>query len=165
MPGHRPNSSDIAGDGKNLLVISRKDFLAEVNETGRDVNPHEGEVPLQRAAQPAADCECLWPVQKILLGNLRPETRKRAKDLQAAADQHEQCNRMYPVRKAYDPGMLVDRLNGFSVFGRFHFDHFGMHACPHEIIPAIPNGSTQVAPPSRRLPGGVSPACERETRS
>src|SRR6201981_571950 len=143
MPGHRPNSSDIAGDGKNLLVISRKDFLAEVNETGRDVNPHEGEVPLQRAAQPAADCECLWPVQKILLGNLCAETRKRAKDLQAAADQHEQCNCIDTVRKAYDSGMVVSRIAGFSILGRFHFDHFGMHACPREIIPAIPTASAE----------------------
>src|ERR1700730_5936317 len=104
---HRPHSRDVARREQNLAVIPAEELIAEVDQARSDVNPHEGEMPLQGATEPSTDGQRLRPVQQIFLRNLGAKARKRSKDLQAAADQNEQRNRVSPVTDPYRQGMLV----------------------------------------------------------
>ncbi len=48
---------------QNLPVIAAEDLVCDVNQSARQVNPHEGQVPLQGAAQPSSDGEGFGPVE------------------------------------------------------------------------------------------------------
>ena len=87
---HRPDAGDITVGEQNLAVVSAEKFVPEIDQSGRDIDPHEGEVPLQSSTQPAADGERFRPVQKIFLRNLGAEAGEGAEDLQAAAHHDEE---------------------------------------------------------------------------
>src|SRR5205823_14414046 len=82
---HRPNPWNITRRKQDLPIIPAEDLIPEIQHAAAYVDPHESEVPLQRAAQPVADGESLGPVQQIFLRDFCAETWKRAKDLQPAA--------------------------------------------------------------------------------
>src|SRR5271166_6343911 len=94
MFDHRPYSRKIPASKQNLSIISAEELIPEIDQPGRDVNPHERQVPLQRAAEPSANGERLRPVQQILLRNLGAKAGERAKYLQPAARHHKQRNRI-----------------------------------------------------------------------
>src|SRR5271166_25027 len=106
---HRPHSGNVAMSEQHLPVVAAEDLIAEIHQPGRNVDPHEGEMPLQRPAQPAPDGECLRPMQQIILRNLRPKTGEGAKNLQAASHHHEQRNHIDPVAQPHYKRMLVNR--------------------------------------------------------
>src|SRR5260221_1078948 len=54
---HGPDAWDVAMSDQNLPIGAAEDLIADVDHARGDVNPHEGEVPLQRAAEPSADRE------------------------------------------------------------------------------------------------------------
>src|SRR3989454_6115205 len=87
---HRPDPGYVAWCKEHLLVVAAEDLIADVQQAGRDIDPHEGEVPLQRTAQPSAERECFGPMDQILLRDFCPEARKSAKDLESAAHHYEQ---------------------------------------------------------------------------
>src|SRR5579871_291040 len=113
-PDHRPNTGNIVMGEQHLAVISAEDFVPQVNQSRRDVDPHESEMPLQSAAEPATDGESLRPIQQILFRNLGAETGERTKDLESAPYHDEQGHGIQPVAKANDERMFVhgtsDRL-------------------------------------------------------
>ena len=102
MLHHRPHAGNIPRREQNLPVVSAENLVAEIEKAGRDIDPHEGEVPLQRPAQPAADGEGLRPMQQIFLRNLRAETGEGAENLQPAAHHHKQRNRIQPMAEPHD---------------------------------------------------------------
>src|SRR5580765_4442934 len=96
VPHYRPYTRDVTSYEEHLLVVSAEDLIAEVHEAGRDIDPHEGKVPLQRAAQPSTERKGFGPVEEIFLRDLGPKTRESTKDLESAAHHHDQGNRVYP---------------------------------------------------------------------
>src|SRR5277367_3377034 len=55
MLRHGPNAANIARHKEHLAVIAAENFVGDV-ECARDhVDPHESEMPLQRAAEPASE--------------------------------------------------------------------------------------------------------------
>src|SRR5579864_5295708 len=113
MPRHRPNAAHVFRDEQHLAVIATEDLVSQIKNACGNVDPHESEVPLQRAAEPTSNRKRLGPVQQIFLWNLGPETRERAKDLQAAAGHHKEGNRIYPMREPHWPPMLINSLYCF----------------------------------------------------
>src|SRR5579859_6624280 len=101
VANHWPHARQVPSHKEHLLVVSTEDLVTDVHEAGRDIDPHEGEVPLQRTSQPSAKRKSLGPVEKIFLRDLRPEARKSAKDLESAADHHEERDRVQPVAQAH----------------------------------------------------------------
>src|SRR4051794_31004094 len=124
---HGPDSANIARHEQHLAIVSAEHLMSQVEKAGRDVNPHESEVPLQAAAQPSTECESLRPVQQIFLRNLRPETGEGAKNLKAAGHHHQQRNRIQPMREPHRPRMLVDSLLYFPGLWRFNLDNSFSH--------------------------------------
>ena len=116
---------------QNLPVIPAEKLIAEIDQSGCDVNPHEGQVPLQGAAQPSADGQRLRPVQQIFLRNLGAKARKRAENLQPAAYQNEQRNRVHPVAQPHRQRMFIHSASHcFSLFAfcANDFDYRTAHA-------------------------------------
>ena len=126
---HWPDSRKIASNEKNLPVTAAEDLVGKVKKSGRNVDPHEREMPLQRATKPAARREGLWPVEQILLWNLGAKTGKGAKDLQAAAHHDEQCDGIDPMTETDHQRMLAYSLADFAGFDIFDFDCAGCHLC------------------------------------
>src|SRR5712692_11100978 len=89
MANHRPHSGYVPWHKQNLLIVAAENLVAEIQQPRRHIDPHEGEVPLQGAAQPSAQRERLGPVEQIFLRDFRAEAWKSAKDLESAAYQHE----------------------------------------------------------------------------
>ena len=77
---------------------------------------------MQCSAQPTADGERLGPVDQIFLWNLDAKTWKRPEDLQAAANQYKQRNRIHPVTQAHDERMLVHDFGNLAVLRIFDFN-------------------------------------------
>jgi hypothetical protein len=115
---------------QNLLVISAEDLIAEIDQPRGKVDPHKGEVPLQRAAQPSTDCQRLRPIDQIFLWDFGPEARESPENLQAAPYHHEQRNCIQPVTEPNHQRMLVDRppdcLSLFTARAR-NFDRRFVH--------------------------------------
>ena len=108
MLHHGPDAWGVAAREQNLPVVAAEKLIPEINQSGRNVYPHERQVPLQRTAEPASDCKGLRPMQQIFLRDLGAEAGKRAKDLQAAAHQHEQRDRIHPVTQANGQRMFIN---------------------------------------------------------
>ena len=119
--------ANIARHEQHLAVIPAEHLIAEVEKTGADVDPHEGEVPLQAAAQPSSRGERLGPVQQIFLRDLRAEAGEGAEYLKATRDHDQQRHRIQPMREPHRPGMFVGGLLHFSGFGGLDFDYGFMH--------------------------------------
>jgi hypothetical protein len=73
----------------------------------RHERPHERQVPLQPAAEPAAEAEKGGGLEEARLRDLLPEARKRREDLEPAGDQDAEQDRVEPVRGADNPRMRV----------------------------------------------------------
>src|SRR6266536_2412398 len=110
---HRPHAMNVARRKQDLPIIIAEYLIAEIQQTASNINPHESQMPLQRATQPPANRKRFRPMQKILLRNFRSEAWKGAKDLQPAANQNEQRNRIHPMAEAHNERVLV---NGFDYF-------------------------------------------------
>src|SRR5438105_3103066 len=102
------HSREVLPSKKNLFVVATKNLIADVQDPGCDIDPHEGKVPLQCTAQPATDRERFRPVQQIFLRYFGPKTWEGTEDLQSASYQHEKRDGVNPVAKAYYEGVLVD---------------------------------------------------------
>src|ERR1043166_1351275 len=50
MPGHRPYAFDVAWRKEDLPKVTAEKLINDVHHTSRDEDPHEGEMPLERAA-------------------------------------------------------------------------------------------------------------------
>src|SRR4029077_17336550 len=130
---HGPDPANISWSKQHLAIIPAEHLIAKVEEAGCDIDPHEGEVPLQAAAQPSAKGEHLRPVQQILLWDFRAEAGEGSKYLKAARYHHQQRDRVQPMREPYRPGMFIGSLYHFSGLGRFDFDYCFMHF----VFPAV----------------------------
>src|SRR5437867_1423503 len=89
MAHHRPHSGYVPWHKQDLLIVAAENLVAEIQQPRRHIDPHEGEVPLQSAAQPPAQCERHGPVVQIFLRDFLPEALKSAKYLETATYQHE----------------------------------------------------------------------------
>src|SRR5215831_116458 len=114
VPHHRPDAEHITWNKKYLPIIAAEQLVAEVEQSSGDVDPHEGQVPLQCAAEPSADRKGLRPIDQIVLRNLGAEARERTEDLQAASDHYEERDRVDPMTQADDEWMLIDDGVDFS---------------------------------------------------
>src|SRR5207302_3928834 len=134
-------------------IVSREQLIADVNRATGDVNPHESEVPLQSASEPAADGQGLGPVQQVLLRNLGAETGEGSKDLQAAAHQDNECDGIHPMTEAHDERMLASGGGDLAGLCGFDFERYGRHSASgakapfHELLPgpkraALPHSVT-----------------------
>ena len=101
------------------LVIAAEQFIGDVEHPSCAVDPHERQVPLQRASEPSAQRQGFRPVKQLFLGNFGAEAGKSPKDLQAASHQYEQGYGIHPVAEPYDVRMLIDRLGHFAGLGIF----------------------------------------------
>src|SRR5207245_11713253 len=82
MAHHRPHSGYVPWHKQDLLIVAAENLVAEIQQPRRHIDPHEGEVPLQSAAQPPAQPpaqrERLGPVEQIFLRAFTPKAWKRA---------------------------------------------------------------------------------------
>src|SRR3954469_24804321 len=130
MPHHGPHAGNIARNKQDLFVVTTKELISHVQQPTRDVNPHKSQVPLQRPAEPAADRERLRPIDQIVLRNFCAKAGKRSKNLQPAAHQHEQRNRIHPMAEPHDERVLVNRFGYLTGFRIFNFDRVAFHLSP-----------------------------------
>src|SRR5580700_3795830 len=86
---HGPHSGNIPRCKQDLFIVAAENLVAEIQQARADVDPHEGEVPLQCTPQPTTDGKRLGPVEQVLLRDLRPKAREGAKDLQSTSHHHE----------------------------------------------------------------------------
>src|SRR5216684_8009748 len=127
MTHHRPHSRNVPRREQHLLIVAAENLVAQVQQAGADIDPHEGEVPLQCATQPTADGERLGPVEQVFLRDLRSEAGKGAEDLQPASYHHEQRHRVNPMAKAHYQGMLVHRLSDLAGLRVFDCNRLSRH--------------------------------------
>src|SRR5580692_1673718 len=109
-----PHSGQVSRREKNLLIVAAKNLISDVHQSGCQVNPHEGEMPLQRATQPAANGKRFRPIDQVSLWNLGSKAGKGTEDLKPAAYHHEQSHSIHPVAKTNHQWMLVHRLADFA---------------------------------------------------
>src|SRR5579864_1617307 len=131
MLDHRPHAGQVAVGEQDLPVVAAEKLVAEIDQAGGDVNPHERQVPLQRTAQPSADSKRLRPVQQIFLRNLRPKAGEGTENLQPAPYHDEQRDRIDPVTQTHEQWMLIHRAShgfGFFVLRANDFDDGAAHA-------------------------------------
>src|SRR5437868_9182595 len=127
VPNHGPDARQVSMGEQNLLIVSTKKLVADVDQAGGHVDPHECEVPLQRASKPTTKRKRLGPVQKVLLWDLWAEAGERLEDLQTASNQHKQRNCIYPMSHADDARVLVNCLSAFTRLNVFHRHGSGCH--------------------------------------
>src|SRR4029077_4027767 len=117
---HGPNARKIAVSKKYLAIVAAEELISKVEQASANVDPHEGEVPLERAAKPSTDGERFWPMQQVFLRNLCAEAGEGTKNLQAASDHYEEGNGVDPMTQAYGQWVFVcgtANHNGFFAFG------------------------------------------------
>src|SRR6267154_73053 len=183
MLHHRPHARNIPRRKQNLPIVPAEKLIAEIQNARRHVNPHEGQVPLQRASQPPANGEGLRPVQQIFLRNLGPKARKGPENLQSAAHHHKQRNRVNPVAQPHHKRMFVNRPRNdhwrffFAVsalyLGLNNLDNCAAHdrpsnSSPHKITirkttntPDLPNTQLCRGRSSPSSPSSTLPACSQ----
>src|SRR4029077_16083977 len=133
VPYHRPDAGNITRSEKNLPVVSTEYLITEIEEASGDVDPHESQVPLQRATEPSAYSQRFWPVQQVFLRDFGAEAGKGAKNLQPAPHHHEQRDCVQPVAESHGPGMLIDCGRGLIRLRRFDFNYCFKHASRLQI--------------------------------
>src|SRR6266849_6278492 len=89
VPRHRPHAWDVMEREQHRTVMPADDLIHDINYAARGEEPHEGEMPLQRAAEPSAERERLRYVEQNLFWNLRAEAGERTENPQSAGHQHE----------------------------------------------------------------------------
>src|SRR3954451_23005415 len=107
MAHHRPYAGNVLRGEQHLLVMSGEQLVSEINNACADEYPHEGEMPLQRSAQPSPDCQPLWHIHQVLLAHFWPKAWKSAEDPQPTSDQYKKTDCVDPMCSAHDIRMLV----------------------------------------------------------
>ncbi len=113
VTGHRPHTCDVAPRERHRAVMTARDLRDHIQHPARGEDPHEGEVPLQRTAEPATD-RGRWRhrLDQIVFGDFGSEARKCIEYPQAAQRQDREDDRIGPVAQANHPRMFVRRTHG-----------------------------------------------------
>src|ERR1700678_1261842 len=161
MLHHRPNAGNVARRKQHLAVIAAKNLIPKIQGACAHVNPHKGQMPLQRTTQPTTNGKRPGPMQEIPLRNLRAEAGKSAENLQAASNHHKQSHGIEPVAEANDVGVLVDRATrsdglGILVSGGANDFNYGAHtktSSGHRVREPGFGLQARLAPMTLKLPG------------
>src|SRR5580700_2176947 len=150
MLHHRPHTRDVTRREQDLAVVPAEKLVTDIQNSGRHVDPHEREMPLQCSAQPAADGERLRPMQQVFLWNLRAEAGESAENLKTAAHHHKQRDCIHPVTEPHNKWMLVSRAR----------DHDGLVVFPFSLND-FDNTTAHPGSSRRQIPPGLKPASRR----
>src|ERR1700733_16332028 len=124
---HRPYSREVPTYKEHLLIVSAEDLVTNVHKASRNIDPHEGKVPLQRTSQPTAQRKGFGPIEQVFLRDLCPEARECAKDLESAAHHHKKRDCVHPMAKAYHKRVFIDGLGNVAGLRVFDCDRAGCH--------------------------------------
>src|SRR5580700_5975942 len=147
MLHHRPHARNITRREQDLAVVPAEKLVTDIQNSGRHVDPHEREMPLQCSAQPAADGERLRPMQQVFLWNLRAEAGESAENLKTAAHHHKQRDCIHPVTEPHNKWMLVSRAR----------DHDGLVVFPF-CLNDFDNTTAHAGSSRPQIPPGLKPA-------